>query len=527
MAEKFDLKVQINERLLNKLVYAAYYVEKFSISGPPLVGPNNEQVFIKVESVPLVNLRRNEAELVIFPKITIKRMNRSDLVLGIRIVVGVDIEYRKSTRQLELKLVRGSLRFFYDNREIGAATNQEIESILSTVLTVYLHQHLQKIGFSWDLIGIDGFTFEFGGIKIEDERLSVGLNLKGYSGGSINRLQNYVGKEAAASALSEDGLNRFIGELRRKGLLPSHFHDSGRVNIPIVDLVRPLLGRYMPFRLLERVIQQITLSAVEVRYSWDADIDRDPIIDFESSPQTQAKMRFQFSIQADVEVVAIFTVLRIRDFWKLVGNLFGKKNRRRRYQYPLRLFSYRFGPTEVKVKATGSLALIGSRVKPRIKRLRISAQPVVKNIRDLLPIWKKLTNPSFALLETIGYAILNVFPGEIQHHLNDKLEPISIPLHTITIPGSPEIELNPKVTKFYTTSNQVIVVVDATVNHVTSYWDNKMPPFICNKVKKELHKNFCPWIKLMAQRNMIPVYYPDEVLATCDPCDKCFGGSKR
>src|SRR3972149_5210028 len=264
MAEKFDLKVQINERLLNKLVYAAYYVEKFSISGPPLVGPNNEQVFIKVESVPLVNLRRNEAELVIFPKITIKRQNRSDLVLGIRIVVGVDIEYRKSIRQLELKLIRGSLRFFYDNREIGAATNQEIESILSTVLTVYLHQHLQKIGFSWDLIGIDGFTFEFGGIKIEDERLSVGLNLKGYSGGSINRLQNYVGKEAAASALSEDGLNRFIGELRRKGLLPSHFHDSGRVNIPIVDLVRPLLGRYMPFRLLERVIQQITLSAVQL-----------------------------------------------------------------------------------------------------------------------------------------------------------------------------------------------------------------------------------------------------------------------
>jgi len=526
MAQKFDLKVQSNERLLNKLVYAAYYVEKFSISGPPLAGPNNEQVFIKVESVPLVNLRQNEAELVIFPKITIKRRNRSDLVLGIRIVVGVDIEYRKSIRQLELKLIRGSLRFFYDNREIGAATNQEIESILSTVLTVYLHQHLQKIGFSWDLIGIDGFTFEFGGIKIEDERLSVGLNLKGYSGGSINRLQNYVGNDAAASALSEDGVNRFMGELRRKGLLPNQFQGRGRVKIHR-DKVRPLIGIYTSSRLLETIIQQITLSAAEAHYSWVAKIDRDPIIDFESSPQTQAKMGFQFSYEADVDVVATFTVLRVKGFWKLVGKLFGKKKRRRSYHYKRRLFSYRFGPTEVKVKATGSLALIGSRVKPRIKRLRISAQPVVKNIRDLLPIWKKLTNPSFALLETIGYAILNVFPGEIQHHLNNELEPISIPLHTITIPGSPEIELNPKVTKFYTTSNQVIVVVDATVNHVTSYWDNKMPPFICNKVKKELHKNFCPWIKLMAQRNMIPVYYPDEVLATCDPCDKCFGGSKR
>lgn len=458
MANKFDLKIQIHERLINRLVMAAYYVGQFSVP-QPIRGPFSSIVEISLPSVPVIHLNPNELEVALLPRITIKRTNMPDLVFNIRLIVGVNPTYNKSTHQLELEFIQGTLQFFYNRSNFSVTTNQTINTILSNVLTNYLFQQVVRIRVSWDLIGISGFVFELGGIKIEQDQLSVGINLKGYSGGNINRLQNFVGSNMAASALSEDGLNRFMVELWNKGMFPKQFQDSRRVKIK-KDLIRPLIVDYTDLRLHWNVIQQIMLIDAQAHYSWKVTIEPVPSIDFGSSTHAVATMRFRFSYKASVRVVATFRVLRMKHFWKLIGKLFGKKHKARDYTYNINIWDYKFGPTRVKTKSTVSLKLDGNRIKPKIEKLNFTAKPVLSNFHDYVKLLKKLLNPTGVILESIGYTIINNFPGEIRDILNDKLPPISIPLFSSTIPGANQLQPAPRISKFHTTNEQVVVVVN-------------------------------------------------------------------
>lgn len=511
----YDLVVEMEEQLPNKLVQAYYYMGRF----PKLKG---------TYVLPLKNVPPNLQPLTVIdydvklglPKVDFIGNNSIRLsfsakallmVFGIRVEfdVGFNVDgsafFDEPSSHLLLDLRNPEVTAQINDERVSQQALDVLNGILATVLRETLASKSPFVDLSpfvnyqLALPGIkQPFPLSFGGFKVTNDFLAAGVNALNNSGGNIATVENFTGGNDLAVGISEAAMNRFLDFWWDNAPIKKRIQENGEQQLAevgvkeeiFIDAVINWFARGSGSWIAQLITAATKIERLVLAHEVVLDLGK-PQFDLQRGNKIRVtgEVNFNFKIRLLLHY-KVLGIVKLKLKWR-------KKTAQVASWTDDGTISYR-GGAALSVDKLGNLAA-------KVTNLNLT-------IRGL---------PAF--INVFG----SVFATRVARATIEKYPPLmlgSIPVAGAISGTKLTLQLSPSLA---TTDEEAYIRAGVRIRGLENY---PPPPYIANRNPKalEVHVPECEWLDKIAARHRVPYYWLEEAHADgYDNCFYCIGESLR
>lgn len=508
----YDLVIESNEKWVNKLIGAAYYMGKFpamkgSYALPFKDVPVSLVDFITIEygvqfgDIPTVDfMNSNKMAIALRGEAAFAVLGGIRFTASVLLSVKAVVTYNKNARQLSVDPDNAALSYV-EMGGIALPQNvlDKLSEILSIAMTEYLTDEASTISISPVLYSLSlpyvpastELTITLGDISIvSNEALAISFDLLRASGGNMSSVVDFTEGMDFAVAVSENAMHKVFDFWWANTTYPkslkkeeSASFDTSKYDKWIDWLLLTLAVAFPGIGIIIGTVASwmIDINGVSAEYGTAIRFGK-PSFNLLDGNRIRVWGDFDIDIWARLYLkITINYVVRRKKFNKRIAS-YTKKN------------------INVSYSGEGTVYLDGQ------NRLMVEIDDIDISIDGLLP-----TVPDF-LLEAILNSVIDAYV--------DNHPPIclSSSLTSQELPNT-QLALEIRSPRLKTSNDEAILMTNLRIRGLENYCN---APYIANKNPSclEVHKSDCSQIKKMLQKHMVSYFFLDEALQ--DRYDGCW-----